>query len=280
MKKVFVCLSFTKMQLIWIVLTMLAAASCKQKSVVSDTQKIKSDTLQTGEEEKLPYKDSTIQQNGSRGYIDTFSIAGNHFRLVDEDSTYSGVVQKSVGNKWEDVFEVVLANHNAYSLKDVNLDGYLDFLHSWNWFDEVYFFDTVKQSFVDTVLANVEPEYTILDSSKRIFCDFHEGKRLCGHIGSTLYTFRGFKKFNLYDLKLYNCDSLKDDGKNADFITKFILSKCINGTSDSLKKVSEIVLKKPIDIYGDDYGIYPNGTDTYFDYVAYWKTKYKQLDLK
>ncbi len=240
--------------------------SCKQKTPIP----VKQDNAAKATSAKvLSYKDSGISQTGSQGYIDTFTVAGNNFHLIHHDTLFDGLIEKKINNNWIKCFDIELGNHNGYSLKDVNLDGYTDFLHDWKRYSEVYFFDPLKQNFSDTPLAAIAFEYTLIDTSRKIFCDFQEGKGMCGQISSLLYTFHGFAKYYLYNLELYNCDTTLNTDKQVyfDFVTKLILSKCLSGDADSLKRIGETVLRKPMDIW----------SDSSFDYKKYWTKRYKKL---
>lgn len=156
-----------------------------------------------------------------------------------------------------------------YHSRDVNGDGFNDITQNENFVQAVYFFNPQTKTFLDTLYDGdnnyINPEWDLIDTARKIFCDFQSLKGMCDDIHSTLYTYKGFKRYTLYDLELYNCTETDD---NTDTITKLILSKCINGNSDSQQKIKETILSKPIIV---DYG------SSYFDYKNYWLARYKKL---
>ena len=230
--------------------------------------------IDTSDYSKLPFRDSTIDASSGQGYIDTFSVFDSHFRLVHHDTLYDGIVEKNINGAWVRCFEVDnMGNYNDYSLKDVDGDGYKDFVKDNKWDSEVYFFDPVIDNFINLSTAHISQDWVILDSTEMVFCDFQEGKEMKGQIYSTLYEFRGFYRKELYQVEL-------DNNKNEDVIGGLILKKC-NRIMDycagmdcyvkSLTVVKKIKLDKPIDLTKDyrDSG--------YFDYKSFWKTRYKKL---
>ena len=240
--------------------------------------------IDTCEYKNLPIWDSSIDRYGE-AYIDTFSENGNKFRLISPIKTFfTGgnsifLEQKKVGH-WVNTQMDLSDNNRGGGLhrdRDINNDGFKDITNNENFSQDVYFYNPKTRSFKNTPYKDINADWELIDTSKNIFCDFQQLKGMSGQIHSTLYTYRKFEKIIFFDLELYN-----SDGDNADLITKLILRKCKSGTTDiensGEKEIEVVKLKKPINIEGyDDHGIYPNGTDRYFDYVGYWKEKYKKL---
>jgi hypothetical protein len=219
---------------------------------------------------EFSYIDSTRDVFGN-SYIDTFSIAGTRFRVVHEfvdTFPQTATIEKLVGDKWLKRIEFYKANHfgDFHYNEDVNNDGYNDIVRESRFDSEVYFYNPSIKNFIDSVGAEINHDIYLIDTANKVFCDFQELKGLCEQITSTLYTFKDFRRYDFYQLELYNCD-------NADTITKLILKKCINGSSDSLKELEEIKLNKPIGT--DTYD--KNGMQTYFDHKAYWSKRYKKF---
>lgn len=211
-------------------------------------------------------------------YIDTFSVDRIKFRFVNPITNVGKerydvyvYLEKQINNKWVYTdFGLSAGNHigDFYHSKDVNGDAFIDITQNRRFVQAVYFYDPeTKNFYVDTTTDDnyINPDWTLIDTARKIFCDFQDLKQMCGQIHSTLYTYKGFKQYSLYDLELYNCT---ETDYNTDTITKFILSKCINGNPDSLVKVDETVLKIPIVVAYDS---------SYFDYRKYWKERYKNL---
>jgi sugar lactone lactonase YvrE len=229
----------------------------------------------------LPFWGDTTMERYGVSYLDTFTEGGIKFRFVhlrnDRRRTNTATLERFTNNKWIiSGIEFEPLNHEGDfdHSNDVNHDGHKDITHALRFDSEVYFFDPSKKDFIDSSTATINYGIYLIDTTKNIFCDFQEYKSMCGQISSTLYTFKGFRKYDLFRLELYNCDNKNDE----DLITKLIFYKCKNGSSGSLQKITETILKKPIDIDNvDKNGNYPNGTDKYFDQLSYWREFYKKF---
>ncbi len=239
--------------------------------------------VDTSDYKYLPFWNDSMNRYGDV-YIDTFSVNGSNFRLISPfDCNCTGgntifLEQKKNGH-WEMTKLELDDNIHGGNLGrdlDINGDGFPDIYNTTRFTADIYFFDPSKNTFIDSAASDYSLDFYEIDSLKRLFCDFQQLKTMCGQINSTLYTFKGFQKYVLYNLELYNCDETKDE---RDLITKLILSKCINGNEDSVVIIHTTKLAHPIEVDGyDEHGKYPNGTDQYFDYKAYWKSKYKKSD--
>ncbi len=223
----------------------------------------------------FPYWEATMEQFGE-SYIDTFSVAGIKFRIVHEQAdSFPQIItleKLTIDKKWLKRIEFYDYNKafEVEHLQDINRDGYIDILRYMYFDEEIYFFDPRKMDFVDSVGAIINPSVHLIDKVKNIFCDFQSYRENCGQIHSTLYTFKGLSKYELYQVELYNCDDEDENSK----VTKLILHKCIAGTSDSLVKVEETKLGKAINI---DDSQYSDGGQSYFNHKAYWLKRYKKL---
>lgn len=255
--------------------------SAKTNKQSVDYVMLKPDIIDTAVYKTLPYWDSTLNQY-SDAYIDTFSIGSNKFRFVNPMASQmtgdnSIRLQQRINNQWRVTNLTLTDNIHGSSYdhsNDINGDGYNDITNFLRFTQEVYFFNPKTNSFFDSALAEINPDWTLLDKPNNIYCDFQELKGMKRQISSSLYTFRNFKRYELYHLELYN----SDNNEIANLITKLILSKCVLGLPDSLKKVQVMNLRKPIDTDAyDDHGIYADGSDRYFDYVKYWRERYKKL---
>jgi hypothetical protein len=265
---------------------------------ILDTSKLSSDSLDlqvnridTIKYSNLPYWDTTMDRFDS-AYIDTFSVDGIQFRFINpsEDKFQLDILiylEKLVNGHWIYTgFTIGTGNwvNDYYHSRDVNGDGYIDITQDLKWVQAVYFYNPQNKTYDSNNKYKLRDEYYInkdwilLDTTKNIFCDFNDFKQLCSNIHSTLYTYKGFKKVELFDLELYNCSERDDIDRNR-FVTKLILSKCepkliIKGNSQyteySYVTIQEIKLPKPIDL-DRDYGV------GYFDYVNFWKKNYKEI---
>lgn len=210
------------------------------------------DTFWKADYPNLPYWDSTFSYNGSRGYLDTFSIMGNQFRIVHNDTAYDGSVETYKNGKWSiNLLFENLGNHNKYDrTKDVNLDGYKDLIWFKKWETEIYLFNPKLKCFEDS--SFVHPKiWKVIDEDKKIFCDFWEHWYV-EESYSELYTFKDGKLKVLFHLKY-----ISDEPKGTK-IKKVILYKISDSAKDS--KVKEI------DVNAEE-----------FDYLSFWKSNYRQL---
>ena len=125
--------------------------------------------------------------------IDTFSIDNVHFRMVHEKERGNGVdnitIEKNIGGLWIRCLKSFdIGNHNGYDFKDINGDGYDDFVYYWKWYGEVYFFDPELDNFIDVSTVTTASDWELIDSANNIFCDLEQGKQ-DEPIYSTLYTY-------------------------------------------------------------------------------------------
>jgi hypothetical protein len=252
----------------------LADSSSRYETGSPASGNFKADEYDLKDYSEFPYIDSTRDVFGN-SYIDTFSIAGNRFRVVHELSDSfpeTATIEKLVGNKWLKRIEFYKQNHfyGFHYNEDVNNDGYNDIVRESRFDSEVYFFNPSIKNFIDSVGAEINYEIHLIDTANKIFCDFQERKGGAGDITSTLYTFKSFHKYDLFQLQLYNGDS--NDDSNS-IITKLILNKCINGNPDLLKQIEVIKLDKPINTEVSD----ENGNQAYFDNKQFWFKRYKKL---
>jgi hypothetical protein len=215
-----------------------------------------------------PYWDSAMERFGPP-YIDTFIEDGIQFRIVHikNERRYinTATLERLANGKWIKKLEFEPLNHEGPfdRSRDINGDGFNDITHELRFTSEVYFFDPGKKDFIDSSTAEINNGIFLIDTVRNIYCDFQEYKGICGQISSSLYTFRGFRLYKLFELEFSNCDEGKEDS-----VTKLVLKKCINGSSESLQKVKETILKTPLDAYN---------VDETFDYKTYWEKTYKNL---
>lgn len=208
----------------------------------------------------------TLKDCFHKSYVYYFSVAKNKFRVVHLQSDsfpQVATVQKFVTNKWENRIEFHNGNKlDNFYFKDVNNDGVIDIVRKTYFDSEIYLFKPSINNFVDSVCGNLNYDVYLIDTLHNIYCDFQSYRQNCGNIFSTLYTFKNYTKYYLYNLELDNCD----DEEHLK-ITKLILSKCINGNLENLKEIKTYKLRKPLNV--DQYN--------YFDNKKFWKGKYKQL---
>lgn len=279
---------FSLLSVAILLFTFFSCAQNKLGSLEFETRLLRRDSvynilreklIDTSEYPDLPIWDTSIHRYGD-AYVDTFTVDGNKFRLIspfNSDCTGGNSIflEKRENSFWINTkveFNDNIHGGNLIRTMDINNDGYVDITNETRFTEDVYFYNPTIKSFSDAASDNINPEWNLLDSSKNVFCDFQEFKGMSGQIHSTLYTYNGFHKIELFDLELYNPDT-----DNPNLITKLILRTPATGSIKG-RQIEVINLKKPIDTDGyDNNGKYPNGSDSYFDFVSYWKNKYKKL---
>jgi len=221
------------------------------QQAIADTPRLQIDTATYA---SLPYWNDTIAHNGSLGYIDTFSIAGNRFRIIHQQELFDGIVEVWRNGYWYKHIEWEnLGNHNDYYRdKDLDGDGYNDLIFYWKWFGEVRFFEKATGRFTDTVCCYVSYTWELLDTARNIYYEVLEG-RFQQPVTSTLFTFKGHKRSDLFKLQL-----LFNKDEDELIIRRQILT---NATG---VKLSEIKPAKAVSVMN-------------FDHEQYWKSRYKKL---
>ncbi|MGB5025496.1 MAG: hypothetical protein WBO44_09110 [Saprospiraceae bacterium] len=187
--------------------------------------------------------------NFDRGYVDTFSISKNKFRIRAASGDCC-IVEKLKSNKWSKNFSCYITQYGYDISKDVNGDGYLDFILNWKRMSDVYIFDITTNQFIDTSFQIV-PDWAEIDKSHKLFCNDWELYKI-SDIRSELYTFAKGQLKVLYYLNFIG-------DKDEERIKKIILYKA---TKQGAKKIREF----KVDINEYD-----------FDYKQFWTLRYKQL---
>jgi hypothetical protein len=263
-------------------------SSCKTKyknhSVSTAENNTKQKTIiDTINYSTLPYWTDSINRF-SEAYIDTFSVGENKFRFVNPIASHrTGMniitLQKFVNNKWTKT-KLTLEDspHGGYYYhnQDVNGDGFNDIVFGYRYTETVHFFDPSKNNYIVEGSSDfINPNWFLIDKKKNIYCDFQEYKGLCNQIHSQLYTYNGFQKVKLYDLKLDNCSNTNNENN---LIHKLVLSKFLYVDKDSTEIIEEIKLDNPIDTEkGELLKQYSDNSYYYFDYRKFWKDRYKKI---
>jgi hypothetical protein len=240
-----------------LIFCMLMIFSCTEKRksvndivVVDDTTFISVD--------ELPFWKEGMEHSGNKGYIDTFSVNNNRFRIIHHDTLYDGIIEKNISGKWQEIFNYErLGTHNDdYKRVDVNGDKYKDIVFECKWDSRAFLFDPEKNSF-DTSLVVLENAWQLIDTANNIYCDNENINR---EVQSELYTFKGKRKVILYRLEFTRQTIEKE---NDYFVTKRSLFKIGNSSKDKI-----LISSEPMHELVIDYD---------FDYVSYWKKIYKKL---
>lgn len=251
------------------IITGLAVSSCNQHTtiksnpaVVLDSTAVKPNDT-TASVPGMPgyiYKKGEIYPVGQQSFIDTFGIDGQHFRFMytfNEDKFEDNAkLEQLLGDKWQPLFMMdYLSGRSNYSRsKDVNGDGYPDFLDNWRYGSHAYFYKPAQKTF-DTAISLELLEWELLDTVHNIYCQNHN---IVGHQEeSILYTFDGLKQ-----VILYTVDFDKDDESSDAVLKALNLYKSVPGYKDSSVLVSKVPLPKD---------------ETEFDYDTYWRKNYKEL---
>lgn len=192
-----------------------------------------------------------LSMNFDEGYIDTFSVGENKFRIRAADSSCC-IVEKFYSKEWDENFSFDLSQYGYNKSVDINIDGYNDFVNINKWSDNVVFFDPRLQEFSEEEIVT---EQVLLDTTKKIFCDFAAYNLRAGPAISGLYIFKNYQKVYLFNLKI-----IFDDNDENYTIKEEILYK----GSGTTHKLSEIVPTQKTSV--DD-----------FDYEKFWRLRYNRL---
>ncbi len=234
-------------------ITIIFLAFVFNQTVIGQAGKLPSSVWKKGAG-TLRFWDSDFGHAGADGYIDTFSIGKNHFRLVHHDTLYDGIVEKLENRKWILNIELpVLGNHNDYYFNtDVNNDGYPDFVFLWKWTNEIFLFNPQTKKFRSKSFAFTD-DWELLDTARGIYCNWYEAKFLHDY-KSQLYVFKNNKPHILYYIKF----EVEGDEIEQEVFRKMTIMKSSGDGKDKIMKV--------INTNTDD-----------FEYGSFWKKYYKML---
>lgn len=198
--------------------------------------------------------------NFKAGFVDTFVINKKHYRcyLVDDLLRLEYLENK----EWKINFEFDL-NKGYYNFtEDFNNDGYPDFSIDFKWTNEVHIFNPLTNKFQEEGCIIYE-NATLIDSSKKIFCDNQEYNQT-NDIISDLYTYKNCDKVLLYELKFLK----NHDRSGTRYNNKALLFKYLS--NGHKKFIKEVIFNKSILGKDPDYLLD-------FDYISFWTKNFKRL---
>lgn len=205
------------------------------------------------------YESGKIYPVGQQSFVDTFSIDGQQFKLTytynDSALDNNTKLEQHVNDKWQPLLMFDYGWHSGYSRnKDVNGDGYPDFVDEWHYGSNAHFYLPAKKTF-DTAVSFELFDWELIDTAHNIYC---QNKNIKGHQDeSILYTFKGVDP-----VILYTVDFDKDEPVMNAILKAVNLYKNIPGFKDS----SVLISTTPLDTEVTD-----------FDYDTYWRKNYKEL---
>lgn len=249
----------------------LSIAACKQKPAPGKTVPAGKDSTTNGMAVTVIPPDSVIAKYPYLGkdhvhgtfdaYIDTFSTGGVQFRVVhyafdsSADRDFDAVLERRDGDEWQRLLNLTIAMHMNYAHTDVNNDGFIDFLETYRYNENVHFYKPALKCFDTANVVYLPDEWGIIDTAKNIYYDNDAPKG--NEVESSLFTFNGFEKQTLYKLEFDN--KTNDDGVRQ--INSITLTKPVAGYKDSTGVIRPVSFKKDED----------------FDCEAFWKANYKAL---
>lgn len=196
----------------------------------------------------------TVRQNLYKGWMDTFSIDKQQFRLLLDTSLIPEdhddfCVEQYRNKHWEKLFNFFLGQDD-YGRFDINNDGYEDFVKFYHDRHYVYRYDPVKKT-ISSDLFVMPGDVTVLDEGHNILCDYYDAMYGEPYQSSTLYTYRNGIPFPFYQLQLI-------EGNRA---TLYSFKK---GKWEDSAVVKYVKLERP----------------KLLNYKSYWKENYQQLMKK
>ncbi len=186
-------------------------------------------------------------ENFDKGFIDTFSVNDIKFQLFSNpDSTGDLELQVLKNGKWQTNLKLPYGINGSKANKDVNRDGFNDFVLSLRRGNEVYLYDTLVNEYHKEPIA-LAFEWCIIDSSKSIYSNNYSN----GDFWNTdLFLLKGFQQTFLYDADInFHIDSMSEIGYLQVFkVTKNDLAK------------TTLICNNKINFLHED-----------FDYCKFWK---------
>lgn len=224
------------------------------------------------------YWNDTTMSRFQSTYIDTFTVGGNQFRIVDtygDDTTISDYVrlQQNIKGEWhlqKNVYYPFLyGSGGAIYLEDINYDGYKDLCQYIRFNSDVTFYNSIMKKFNDSVDIIVkEFPSKIIDKELNLFCDFSFRKGFRGDITSTLFSIENYKRKDFFNIE-FDGPATKEDSFLLDtVINVFYLYKFKNTENYTRDSIGTFKIKP---IY-DKFKI-----EELFDYVGFWKKNYKRI---
>ena len=195
---------------------------------------------------------------GQQNFVDAFGIDGQQFKLT---YTYNNSIlnnntklEQQTDGKWKPLLMFDYGWHSGYSRKDVNGDGYPDFVDEWHYGSNAHFYLPAKKTF-DTAVSFELFDWELIDTARNIYC---QNKNIKGHQDeSILYTFKGVDPIILYTVNFE-----KDEPVMNALLKAINLYKNVPRFKDSTVLISSTPL---------------NEDKTEFDYDTYWRKNYKEL---
>jgi len=190
--------------------------------------------------------EKTIFQNGCR-----FKF----WRGKHADTNYKILIER-IGSSGDTILMNDFVRDGIYKVKDVNHDGYKDFILYYHDYDEIYFFDKKANNFHFTPVYM--PMFNgIIDPVKKIYWGYRNVQYAEHYDYSILYTYINNKPF-IFRKIVYK--TKQESGEKAD-ASEIELYRFEDGDYDKPVFVKKIKTAKP-----------PR-----FDYKKYWRDNYKSL---
>jgi hypothetical protein len=257
-------------------ITMAVFFSCKQeeknkiesekaipkKQFIEDTIKeimfFKKDAIDTSSYKDLPFYNDGMPHTSSQGYVDTFTINKQLFRIIHRTNLFDGMVERKQHGKWYMMLDLeTIGNHNDYDIsKDLDGDGYRDLIASFKWFSKIYLFDSKKNAFNDSNALIVQEVWELLDTARLIYYEERWGKMLPNDsISSNIFTFKNGNRVDFASYQIIHKTD-KDGVENFEKGTLYL---------KNASKPYEIILpKKKTDV--ED-----------IDFKKFWKQRYLKI---
>ena len=202
-------------------------------------------------------KTSTDTLDTSRNKQGIFTVDNLQFRysVKETDTGMNCLVEKFDNGKWIKNLSYDYSYRTDSMFQDINNDGCPDIVNNWRNWCEAYLYNKVIKLF-DTTSIELEYDRSLIDTSNNIYCNNRMIKET--QEASRLYTFKGSKIEVLYSLK-FKTKRVPDE--DFPIITEFCLYK---GDFENKYDSNLIETTKVQNNYE-------------FDYLAFWKSKYKNL---
>lgn len=197
----------------------------------------------------------TAFKNLHSGWINTFETDGQQLRLRFDTGIKNDFkcyrIEQLQENTWKTRATMYLCK-DEYSIKDMNNDGYTDFVKHYHERNYIYFYNPQAKMLCDSSWV-MPAEYEIINKRNFLHFDFYEAMYGNPYPSSQLYTYKGIVPFFYYDLVL-----IDNDTNDIKYLN---LYRHRNGQYDDTVFVKTV----------------RSGKNITLDYKRYWQNNYRQL---
>jgi hypothetical protein len=242
---------------------LLCFAACGQQ----DNPKTNKQAKENSREMCMDTLDSEAAwQYFAKGYRDTCYVNGQHFsvRLIDTTGVQekNAILEKKVNDKWTLIDSFNFSQYRYNFKTDYNNDGFMDFVETQKWYDNVFLYDAKNKTFVTTgqFYTGSKDANILIDAASNLYCDRWSHK--FENSWSFLYTLKDLKRTNLAKMEYISQDAQGELIENAK-----------KRSVEVYKNIGNEEYSKPLEIIKNPKGF----TEDVYPYSEYWKKNWKKM---